>query len=105
MALTSAQRAARRDRVLAELRRSWVDCQRPHVELTVQRGRRRPRVTGRVVYVATSSAFVLLAEDDWPDDVPERLSPTLHVPVDAIVAVRPVGQDARRARVRRSRSR
>jgi hypothetical protein len=90
VALTKAQRAARRDRVLAELRRSWVDCQRPRVELTLQRGRSRPRVSGVVCYVATSGAFVHLRDDDWPDAVAERLAPTLHVPVDAIRSVRTV---------------
>lgn len=92
MALTKAQRAARRDRVLGQLRLAWI---RPkaaerRVELTLQRGRTRPRVTGVVCYVATSGAFVHLRDDDWPDDAPERLAPTLHVPVDAIRSVRTV---------------
>jgi hypothetical protein len=96
VALTKAQRAARRAEVLDTLRARWVQ-PKPRarrVELILQRGRARPRVTGRVEYVATSGAFVLLGEDDWTDDVDlgavARHSPTLHVPVDVIRSVRPV---------------
>jgi hypothetical protein len=99
--LTNAQRAERRAEVLAALRRAWI--RRDRVELSLQRGRTRPRVSGVVSYVATSGAFTHLRDDDWPDDAPERLAPTLHVPVDVIRSVRPAVNDRTRARVRTSR--
>lgn len=95
MALTKAQRAARRAEVLEQLREAWWKRPRPRLELTLQRGRRRPRVAGVVRYVATTDAFVLLGGDDWPDDrerMPASIlgqpGATLHVPVDVIRSVR-----------------
>lgn len=95
MALTSAQRAGRRAEVLEALRAAWRPWLRPGlrdpVELTLQDGRRRPRVAGVVHYVATSGSFVLLndREHDPTACVPAcRCDRHLHVPVDVIRSVR-----------------
>lgn len=84
VALTKAERAARRE-VLLEKLRIAASAYRPRpVTLELQRGRKRPRVTGRIVYVATSGAFVLVADDGEPDtSIGEQPGP-LHVPVDTI---------------------
>lgn len=88
MGLTKAQRRARRERVLEQLRVAACDTRHP-VTLTLQRGRKRPRVTGHVAYIATTGSFVLLRRPDVPADptIGERERDPLHVPVDVIRAV------------------
>ena len=84
MALTKAQREERREKAAETLRMYWrrgKPAER-RVTLGLQKGRRRPRVTGEVTYVATSGAFCLI--DDGTGN------PThLHVPVDRIRSVDP----------------
>ena len=83
MALSRAARDARRAAVLAGLRAAWGPQARHsprgrvHV-LTLQEGRSRPRITGRVIYVSTSGAYALL--DDGGGE-------PLHVPVERVVNV------------------
>lgn len=76
MALTRARRDERRRQALQALRQAYRD--RKRVTLTLQRGRKRPRVTGVVREVAVSGAFVQL---DDGEPVP------LHVPVEIIRCV------------------
>lgn len=79
MALTKAQREKRRAAIETELRIVFSR-RAPDVTLTVQRGRTRPRVTGRLMTIATSGAFALL--DDGGRE-------PLHVPLDAVLRVHP----------------
>lgn len=67
------------------------------VTLELQRGRKRPRVTGRIVFIPASGAYVLLAGDDSGVPAVQRFdrkaglreepADRLHVPVDSIVRV------------------
>jgi hypothetical protein len=82
VALTKAKREERRLTAIARLREAWHHYRSPLVTVTIQRGRQRPRFTGRVVFVATSGAFCLL--DDGGED-------RLHVPLDDVVSVSPCG--------------
>jgi hypothetical protein len=80
--MTKAERERRREAVLFQLREVWWGrrgCGR-RVTLALQRGRKRPLVSGRIAYVATSGAFVLV--DDGGDE-------PLHVPLDVIRSVEP----------------
>lgn len=88
MALTKAQREKRAALVVRQLQNNdaWS---RSGVTLVLQIGRKRPRVHGRVVAIAPSRAFVLLAGDDLPADTSlgERKQDRLHVPVSVIMRV------------------
>lgn len=85
MALSRRDRDLLRADVLTELRHRWG--QRGDdaaVELVLQVGRKRPRVTGRVVYVATSGAYALLADGCEPDESIGETAGPLHVPIDRV---------------------
>lgn len=90
MALSRRQRAKRAAHVLVLLRDARLPHARGVVTLALQRGRRRERITGRVVHVAASGAFVLLAVGDEvsaDESIGERARDPLHVPVDVIRSV------------------
>jgi predicted metal-dependent RNase len=79
--MTKAQREHRARVALEALRAAWRGAKKPdrYVRVTLQQGRKRPRVSGYVVYVSTTGSYVLLDLGDGDDP--------LHVPLDVVASV------------------